>query len=240
MKITISIILFLSFWNCFSQTNYLDAPKEYKKIHFVYQQKTNYYIDEKGVFADTLLFQVDFPELKYAKVVSPNDSLFIYGFVSIKDLKRQDKKRLSSILYHNNQKFEGEFSVAKNTTIIKVERNDELTRAIFKKHLKSGYSTFRYTITIDYNKKTIFTDYPMAAYLLEFKSESKQILYDASKLSGVFKAENGDFIFENKVVLNDKLSNKIVTGQVFTNNFFGVEKITSVRDRYELISVSYK
>lgn len=240
MKSILSMIVFLSFWNCFSQIQFDKTPENAKEIHFVYEKKSNYYIDERGVFADTLLYQVDFPKLKYTKVISPSDSLFVCGFIKLKDFNDQEKRKLSAILYHANEKMKGEFNIKKNITIIKVERNDSLTRQVFKKHLKSSYSYFGYTITMDYNKKTIFLQFPLVEYLREFKNDSKVILYSLNKLSGIFKEEREEFIFENIIVLNDVLSNKIVPGQIFTNNAFGVEKIKTVYNTIQLKSVSYK
>ena len=239
-KALLILLLEIFITSSFSQINFQEEPKEYKKIHFVYEQKSNYYIDERGVFADTLLFQVDFPKLKYTKITSPNDSTFVCGFISLKDFDSQEKKKLSAILYHGNQKLEGEYNLKTNTTIIKVERNNPVTREVFKKHLKTSYLNFEYTITINYNLKTIFIKYPLVEYLKEFKNEFKKIVYDSDKLSGTFKEEREDFIFENKVFLNAKLNNKIVPGQVFTNNSSGVEKIISVYNTFNLLSYSYK
>ena len=228
------------FWSCFSQTSFDSIPENAKEIHFVYEVKSNYYVNESGVFADTLLFQVDFPKLKFSKVTNPNNSAFVCGVVEWKDFNNENKKKLSSILYHTNEKIEGEFNVKKNVTIIRVERNDDLTRAVFKKYLKKSYSHFEYTITINYNNKTIGTRYPSVEYSNEFKNKSKEIVYDMNGLSGTFKEDRNEFEFENKIILNDKLNNKIIPGELFSNNSFGVEKIYTVTKTTELKSVYYK
>jgi hypothetical protein len=42
-----------------------EKPINYKKINFVYETKSNYFIDENGIYADSLLIKLDFPEIKF-------------------------------------------------------------------------------------------------------------------------------------------------------------------------------
>ena len=73
MKYFFNIVVCLFFWNGFSQVVFEKMPKEAKEIHFVYEMKSNYVINDEGIFADTLLLKIDFPDLKYTRDV-------MYGF----------------------------------------------------------------------------------------------------------------------------------------------------------------
>ena len=46
----------------FSQTV---IPEKYSKIKFVYEQKSNFFIENDKVYADTLLLQFQYPKLKF-------------------------------------------------------------------------------------------------------------------------------------------------------------------------------
>ena len=61
-KIHILCFILVTF-KMFSQIE--EKPINYKKIIFVYETKSNYFIDEDGVYADSLLIKLDFPEIKF-------------------------------------------------------------------------------------------------------------------------------------------------------------------------------
>ncbi len=64
-KILILCCVFVTF-EMFSQIE--EKPINYKKIIFVYETKSNYFIDEDGIYADSLLIKLDFPEIKFTIV----------------------------------------------------------------------------------------------------------------------------------------------------------------------------
>lgn len=144
-KILLTLCVFLPFI-VFSQIE--DRPINFKEINFVYETKSNYFIDEDGIYADSLLIKLDFPEIKFIAVNKLIENQRYNSFVSLKHLKKSDIKRLCGILYHTNQKFIGEYDVEKNETNFRVERNDDLAKKIFKNILKERYSNFYYKIII--------------------------------------------------------------------------------------------
>lgn len=97
----------------FSQTT---MPETYSKINFVYEQKSNFLIENDNLYADTLLFRITFPKLKFSKVISPIDSTKTIGFIAMKNLSKEDKKTLQSSLYHSTHTIEGTYDVRKNKT----------------------------------------------------------------------------------------------------------------------------
>lgn len=197
-------------------------------------------MNEKGIYADNLLFSVDFPNIKHSKTIHPENLNVECAFVDWKDFTADDKKKMVSILYHLNEKTEGKYDKNKDKIVLTVTRDDAKTKEIFKKYFQEPYHYFKYTITIDCKKQKITISYPSVTYTKTFKEEEKTIRYNNGILAGTFQEKINKFLFENTIVLNDKLSNKITLGDVFTNNSYGVEKINTVQYEVNLTSVSYK
>jgi len=61
-----SLILFCNI--VFSQTA---SSETYSKIKFVYEQKSNFFIENDQLYADTLVLKIEFPKLKFSKTASP-------------------------------------------------------------------------------------------------------------------------------------------------------------------------
>ncbi|HSN49159.1 MAG TPA: hypothetical protein VLR29_10395, partial [Flavobacterium sp.] len=136
----------------FSQTA---IPETYSKIKFVYEQKSNFIIENDKLYADTLLLKFEFPELKFSKISSPLDSAKTIGFIQIKSLNNEDKKKLSSILYHSTHTIDGTYDVKKNKTKLFFTRGNKALSAIFKEYFEDIYRSFSFNVVVDYNKKKI-------------------------------------------------------------------------------------
>ncbi len=83
----------------------------YSKIKFNYEQKSNYLITKEGVYADTLLFAFNHPNLKFSKVISPIDSTRTVGFVKSKNLFGKEERMVHSAIYHTTHKIEGTYDL---------------------------------------------------------------------------------------------------------------------------------
>lgn len=103
MRYLLIIFVFLQFNYSFSQEKLDKVIDNFKEIHFVYKKKSNYIINDEGVFADTLLFQIDFPDTKYILKKHPSDSTVICGFSPHKGFGNNNRKKLKSIIYHSNE-----------------------------------------------------------------------------------------------------------------------------------------
>jgi len=222
----------------FSQTA---KPETYSKIKFVYEQKSNFIIDDNKLYADTLLFRITFPKVKFSKVKSPIDSTQTIGFIAIKNLSKNDKKTLESVLYHSTHTIEGTYNVQTNITKLFYTRGSRALSIIYKKYFGGNFIPFAYNVIVDYNRGKIFTNYPSVNYSASFDSELKKIIYaneDKSIGTYTFQTKNG--LQTDLVALNKKHSNKITSNIVFSNNDFAVDKIISAHNTTTLLSVIYE
>lgn len=216
-------------------------PDGYSKIHFVYNKKANYHIDENGVFADTVLLKFDFPAIKYTLRRSPNDVKSIVGFVPLKDFDKESKAKLSSTIYHTVEKIHGTYDLKKNTTTLRISRNDEDAKKVLKNFFQEGYHSFDYTISIDYQKKMWRCKYPLISYKYKFNEILRTInFFNENKTEGSYLVKRKTLVLDNLVYLDEKLNNKITPGEIFLNNDFGVEKIVGIHETISLESVVYK
>ena len=242
MKYLLNIVFLISFWNCFSQNNYSIEPKKYKKIHFVYEEKSNYYLNDLGVYADTLLIAFEFPKLKYSKVKSPIEANTVCGFLPFSSFVDEDRRRIIGTLYHGTQLFEGIYDVKKKKTKIKVIRDNDEIRAKVKQYFNEyKFPRFTYNIVINYKKEKgdgIYTSYFDQQ---ETKSEKCVVVYDdETKTSGYFKKVMISSEATCLVVTNKNLNDKITPAFFFTNSEFGIEKVNDFFNTYELKSVAYE
>jgi hypothetical protein len=234
-KIFILCFVFVTF-EMFSQIE--EKPINYKKINFVYETKSNYFIDEDGIYADSLLIKLDFPEIKFTTVDKLIENENYNSFIPLKILNESNIKKLCAILYHTNQKFIGEYDVEKNETNFRVERNDELTKKIFKNIFKERYSSFFYKIVIKFSKDKIHLNYPSLNYTFTINEKAKNIIME-NQLIGRYKEVVNNLEFSNVVLLNINLDSKIMPDDIFTNNNYGVEVIKKLNETTILKSVKY-
>lgn len=238
MKKIFLIILVLVCNVIFSQTI---APTTYSKIKFVYEQKSNFFIENDKVYADTLLLKIEYPKLKFSKVISPSDSTKIIGFIEFKSFNKEDKKTLESYLYHTTHSIEGAYDVKKNKTKLFFTRGNKALNETFKKYFGGNYSPFKFNVVVDYNEKKIHTNYPRVKYTKSFDSQIKKINFVGDDKSfGTYTFQNNKGFQTNVVALDKKYSTKITTDTIFSNNDFGVREIISLFDTITLLSVIYE
>ena len=231
-----SLILFCNI--VFSQ---MGLSETYSKIKFVYEQKSNFFIENDQLYADTLLLKMEFPKLKFQKISSPLDSTKIIGFVNIKNLDYKENKKLGSILYHSTHTIEGTYDLKKHKTTLFFNRVNVALKVILKKYFKGSYPPFSFKVVIDYNKKQIHTNYPSVNYEESFNSQLNKINFlNDEKTLGTYTFENKLGFYSNEIILNKKYNNKITPHIVFSNNNFAVDKITSLMDTITLLSVDYE
>lgn len=213
-------------------------PENTKEIHFVYQKKSNYFINEKGVYADSILLAIDFPKMKFEMTNHPSDSTKLCGFISFKKLSKENKKFIHGKIYHTNETIAGTYYIASKLTVFYVSRNDEETKTIFKKYFNESYYKFEYRQEFNYNTRIEKRQFPNVNYELKF-NEIEKTISSTSPFLGNYNEVVNNIEYKNIVVMNDNLY-KFITPMIFTNNVFGVEKIESINEIIELKSVRYK
>ena len=238
MKYILTPVVFLSFWNSFSQTKFDKAPVNAKEIHFVYEKKSNYFVNEKGVFADSLLLATDFPRMKFEMINHPLDSTKICGFVSFKKLNKDEKKFLENTIYHTNEKIVATYYIPSKTTIFNVTRNDDEAKNIFNKYFHQTYFKFEYRQEFNYNTGIEKRQFPRVNYTLKFEEIEKTIT-TKDAINAYYTEVKKNISYKNIVLMNENLS-KFITPMIFTNNDFGVEKLESISETIQLKSVTYK
>ena len=239
MKFVLNIVVCLTFCNCFSQVVFEKMPANAKEIHFVYETKSNYLVNDEGIFADTLLLKIDFPTLKYILRKNPEDSSIVYGFSTWKGFGGKNKDKLYAILYHSNETINGMHFIPSNKTVFNVVRGDDETKMIFKKYLKQRFLDFEYREEFDFVKKTEKIRFPRVSYDRTFAEISKKIQFKNEPTIGFYEEENKGFLYKNIVFFNNNLS-KFITPVLFDNNNVGVQKIETVHRTIILKSVYYK
>ena len=242
MKFLLNISFLLSFLVGFSQENFQDEPKEFKKIHFVYEEKSNYFLNDTGVYADTLLFAFDFPKLKYTKVKSPFEANMICGFLPYSAFSDYEDKRklVQGQLYHANQSYEGTYYVNKNKTKINVIRDNKEIQEKVKKYFNDSFRRFTFEIKINYSKESdnfILTSWFGYEENLQMKHN---VTFFKVELSGFYTVKQVSIAEKNIVVFNKKLNVKVVPAVFFSNSNFGVQKIETLFTTIELKSVTYE
>jgi hypothetical protein len=211
------------------------------RIDFSYERHTNVYINEEGVFADTLLLKFDFPGMDYTLRKHPLDAQKTVGFRSLASLMPEERRQLVGLMYHTNESLTAIFDRKKNVTTIFVTRTNQGQEAFFK-YLKQAFpGKFKYTITIDYNRGTIEYDFPQTSRGKDEQADTYAIAYTSDdKTKGSYAKQSGEIRIRNLVELDPALDPKIVAADVFNNNPFGMRKTVSVDDTLELVSYSYK
>ena len=228
MKNIIYIIFFLTFNKCYPQVFFEKMPANAKEIHFVYETKSNYLVNDDGIFADTLLLKIDFPKLKYILKKNPIDSSVVCGFSTLKDFGRDNRYKLFTILYHSNETINGIHFIPSKKTVFKVVRGDDETKMIFKKYLKQRFYDFEYREEFDFVKKTEKIEFPRINYNRTFAEISKNIKFKNDPIIGFYEEESIGILYKNIVFFNNDLS-KFISPILFDNNTIGVEKIETVK-----------
>ena len=239
MKFTILLVLVVGgFLPGFAQNQFQEMPPEAKEIHFTYKRTSKIAVDEKGVYADSVLFKTYFPQLKYTKVSSPK-MYYLNAMIPIEKITGDDQAKLLGMLYHENETYLGTHFFKKNKTIISAERDDEHIKAILKKYFKKSYASFSYMIKLDYSKKTHYVKYPRVSYEKTFDEIQKEVKW-FSPTEGSFEETNGNIQKTNVASFDENLSDKIAFDYIFSNSTKGLVKVESIENILELVEVHYK
>lgn len=216
------------------------TPENYSKIKFVYEQKSNFLIQEGKLYADTLLFTRAFPEIKFIKTKSPIDSLVTIGFVTMESLNDKQLKLLEGMLYHATHTIEGTYDLKKNKTTLFFTRGSIDLINNYKKYFKWSYfRKYVFEKIIRYDRKKIYLNYPRMNYVASFNPQVINFT-SANNDIGTYSYMHENLIHTNLVTLNKKYPNKITTDVIFSNNDYAVESIISLFDTIQLKLVSYQ
>ena len=109
-------ILFIIFQHFLVNSQIQNEPKEYSKIIYTYHKKSNYIVNEKGIYADTILLKMDLPNKKFAKVKSPVDSLKIVGYIPLYNIDDNDKLNIKRNILKCYSKINVIFDLKKKTS----------------------------------------------------------------------------------------------------------------------------
>lgn len=241
MKNTLILILFFFFPSIiFSQIE--EAPKEYKKIYFTYTKKSNYYFNKKGLYADTLLLKIDFPEKKFTLTKFPNDSTLTAGFIPIYNLDAKDNDKLKSIASQNFSTTEVVFDVKeRKSTITKIFTDNKLIPIDLFNFLSTKPTQFKPNSSIITYKENYqyLVDNAVENTLDSFAKNTIKWI-EGTENVGLFDYQLRNLTLTNLVYVDPKLNKYIVPTILFSNCEYGVTKIISVPFTVELISVNYK
>ena len=203
--------------------------------------KSNFYINEKGFYADTLFLKNFFEKITYQIAKNPTDSTKIVGLIELRFLSKQDRKRVIGIFSHSNFKYDCYYNIKKNETAVYVTRieNDEI-HDLLEKLFKDTYSNVYYNrIYTDYNKNEKFSANSQFGTLTRYYPKKLIVeWYDENKIGGEFNHVNGNLIYKDLILANPSLERHVTPYYIFANCDYGIQKIITFFDTTELVSVN--
>lgn len=240
-KIKLIFVFIFSFSNfsLFGQSTVNNDSKA--KIHFVYHKKSNLYINEKGIYADTLFLKNAFKQLTYQISKHPSDSTKTVGFINLKEISKKDQKKIIGIFGHSNFKYDCYYNIKKNQTAMYITRieNDEI-HDLLKRLFKDTYSSTYYNrIYVNYNKNEKFSTNSKFGTLYRYNPNNILIKwYDDNKIGGEFNHLDGNRIYKDLILANPALEKHVTPFFTFANCDYGIQKLITFFDTTELISVN--
>jgi len=237
------LFVFTISYSAFAQIE--QKPESFKQIHFIYEETPNITIDEKGIYADSLLMAHIFEGKKFTKATSPDDSLKVTSFLPLDKLSKANKNDLISFIYHSTHRINGTYNVNKNTTVLTSRRIDvnnisDKLKKYLKVH-KSPFDSFTFKTTIDYNKKTQTIDYPKVSYNESFTSKKSNIEWiNTEKTVGKYTKSTATLTYTNIVLVNSELEKHISPILPFENCESGIQIVKSYDNTTKLIYVNYE
>lgn len=234
MRLTLCLLFLVAGNLIFSQNS---EKVKSSLINFKYEQRPNCVLNEKGLYADKLYLEANFPDLKYEFL--DNETAKTTGFIALKEFKENDLKKLYSLLYHTTHIIEGSYDPAKNYTKFTVTRDVDYLNNSLEKVFNKKFRKFKYFVKVNYNKKKIKFKYPSNSQEQTFEENLREIKFaDNDSLNGkyIYKTENR--VYTDSVELNEKYNNKITPYVVFSNAKFGVQKIINVEYTIDLKTYS--
>lgn len=91
MKQLLFAVLLVSCFAGFSQNEFPKMPENAEEIRFTYKQSSKIFIDESGIYADSLFLVKHFPKSKFTKVDHPKER-FLNSFIQWNSFRRRDKE----------------------------------------------------------------------------------------------------------------------------------------------------
>lgn len=215
------------------------TPKSYQKIKFIYLKKSNFKLDEKGFYADTIQLKTMFPYLGYEKTVRETGDTI--GFVPIAKLKIYHQKIILEKMTQNNTVIYGTFDKKKNIVSLSIDHSSPET--------DFAYQLFGFPQNKLFNKEEFV--YQKELTQLEIKSngasrfksikQHKILWQNEEKTIGQFVSrEELDQKTLNFVAFQKELPRLVSPIPIFENVNYGVKTIYAMEYHYELISVSYE
>lgn len=239
----ITALLFISLSN-FAQSQIQDAPEHYTKIHFKYTVTSNYYIDEKGVYADSLLLKTDFPNKKFSLTKLPTDTLNVVGFIPHYDFNEGEKTTLIRNIARYCSYKEITFNTKKKQATI-THYNPSLSHlpkylADFIAPKAAALLPVNTTSTITYMDNQMCRIKNTAEDTVESYKNKTIHWIEGMDYVGMFDYPYGAHLYKNVVYVNPKLNKYIVPTLLFSNCEYGIEKIEAIPFTVVLVYVAYE
>ncbi len=177
--VRILTIFFFVYSICgFSQRTVGSKPDKYSKIIFEYEQKLNVYIDDSGIYADTLVFKELFKEYPIVLKRHPKDTRKMVGFLPKRNVQKDKIDKIIGIFSHNNFLIKGEYNVKNQRVVFSFSRseNDSVQKKLKTIFQRTYPNSSGRDKIIDYRKNIISRELT----LLTFESP-----FDVSKNSNV-------------------------------------------------------
>lgn len=216
-------------------------PATFKKINFIYKEKTNIYINKQGVYADTLTMKHIFKNKKYEKIKLPNDTLTIGGFIPLEKLSNQNKQDIVGVIAHTTHRITGIYDVEKNETFLSYQRIEvDNIKANLKKYLNRSYEDFYFTETINHSENKKDINYPTVSYNETYDALKKITWLNKEQTIGRYDYGSERKIQTNTILVNLKLDKHVSTTFLFNNCPYGIQTLKSEHSNTELILVNYQ
>ena len=244
MKFLVALLtILLSTHFSFAQIE--EQPASYSTIKYVYESTPNFVIKNKMVYADTAIFKIEFPNLKYMKVVSPKDSLRIVGKYPLNQFTPDYLKELRFIISHTFTARNFDYNVKrkriKTTGHLFDERCKIVYSDLFGQDTNFNNPYFPQIIKIKNERFNYIPSYS------SFKNRNLKLSIEWSKEYpnfGIYKSfvenNSGTYEYNNIIEVNPNLPKYVNPHNLFTNSEFGVQTIITLFNTTRLVSVDFE
>ena len=212
-------------------------PDGTKEIHFVYEQKAKVYMDDSGIYMDTLMMKVYYPKVSYVVKQHPKNDTLQWAFSQSNSFSKKELVDLKAMIYHTNEKYFGVYKIREKQVKIKAERDDSDARMFFDNVFKERYFRFYYTIINNYVKQVQIKNFPSATYKEFFDKIIHSVVYTSDPMIGFYTGVVKNIQYKSIVNLNPMLP-KEISIDIFDTKF-GIERINSFDRTLELTAITY-
>lgn len=213
-------------------------PEGTQEIHFVYEQKAKVYMDDSGIYMDTLMMKVYYPKVSFVVKQHPKNDTLQWAFSQTNSFTDKELDVLKALIYHTNEKFIGVYKIREKLVKIKAERDDSDARMFFDKVLKEKYFRFYYNIINNYANEVQIKDFPSATHKEFFSKIIHSVVYSSDPMIGFYTGVVKNIQYKSIVYLNPMLP-KEISIDIFDVKF-GIERIDSFNHTLELKAITYK